>query len=218
MAVGVFYPGNIDGGFYPGNIRGMTGTHTAFVEHRCVARGDLRDVLLQAKALLDAGKYDVILFFEDATGRQVDFDFRGTPQEVVDRALPKSGAGPGRPKLGVVSREISLLPRHWEWLEDQPHGISATLRRLVEEASKSQSTSSRSDTRRIIDAAYRVMSVLAGNRRNFEEASRALFARDQKRFEKLSDSWPNDVKNHLRSLLSDAWATPKPKSKPARSR
>ncbi|MFY0534142.1 DUF2239 family protein [Nannocystis pusilla] len=35
---------------------------------------------------------------------------------------PPARTGPGRPKLGVVSREVSLLPRHWEWLERQPSG------------------------------------------------------------------------------------------------
>lgn len=216
-ASGYFYPGNIAGYFYPGNIRGMTlGTHTAFVEHRCVARGDLRDVLLHTKALLDAGKYDLILFFEDATGRQVDFDFRGTPEQVVARALPKSGAGPGRPKLGVVSREVSLLPRHWEWLEAQPQGISGSLRRLVEEVSKRESN--RNDARRTIDAAYRVMTVLAGNRPHYEEASRALFARDQKRFDRLIDKWPSDIKKHLRDLLRDAWSTQGAKASKRRTR
>jgi hypothetical protein len=179
-------------------------THTAFVEHRCVARGELREVLLAAKELHSAGRQETILFFEDATGRQVDFDLRGTPEQVLENALPKGSAGPGRPKLGVLSREVSLLPRHWDWLENQPHGISAALRRLVEEASKREPQEEK--RRRAIDATSRVMSVLAGNRRNYEEASRALFARDRVRFEKLIDSWPRDIKDHLHSLLRDAWS------------
>lgn len=187
-------------------------THTAFVEHRCVARGGLREVLLAVKELHSAGRLETILFFEDATGKQVDFDLRGTPEQVLENALPKAAAGPGRPKLGVLSREVSLLPRHWDWLELQPNGISAALRRLVEEASKREPQEEK--RRRAIEATSRVMTALAGNRRNYEEASRALFARDRTRFEKLIDSWPRDIKDHLHSLLREVWVTTKKRRPP----
>src|SRR4051794_40515113 len=118
-------------------MKGDEPTYAAFVGPRLLAWGELGLVLRSAKEQLERGKGDGLLVFEDRTGRQVDFDFRGTPDEVVERALPGAApAGRGRPKLGVVSREVSLLPRHWEWLEEQPHGISAALRRLVDEARK----------------------------------------------------------------------------------
>ncbi|NVL67960.1 DUF2239 family protein, partial [Escherichia coli] len=118
------------------------------------------------------------------------------PEEVLARAAPEPPrVGPGRPKLGVVSREVSLLPRHWEWLEIQPNGISAALRRLVEEARKRDPEGDRA--RLAIEAASRFMSAMAGDLPNFEEASRALFAKDDERFVSLIAEWPADVRNHL---------------------
>src|SRR4051812_33207367 len=112
-------------------------SYTSFEGTRRIVSGDLPTMLLGTKAVLDAGTEATVLIFEDETGRQVDFDFRGTPAEVLERAdAGKPRPGPGRPKLGVISREVSLLPRHWDWLERQPSGISAALRRLVDEARK----------------------------------------------------------------------------------
>src|SRR5688572_21421832 len=113
-------------------------TFTAFSGSRLIVSGDLETMLRRTKQFLDGSGTDSVLIFEDQTGRQVDFDFRGTPDEVLARAAAgaKPRPGPGRPKLGVVSREVSLLPRHWDWLEQQPQGISAALRRLVDEARK----------------------------------------------------------------------------------
>lgn len=178
-------------------------TITAFVGSHRVATGPLPAVLRKAKPIVDRGDGEPVLFFEDDTGRQVDFDFSGTADEVVARATPVvAPPGPGRPKLGVVSREVSLLERHWAWLEAQPQGISAALRRLVDEARKLDPE--KESARRAIEATSRVMTALAGNRRGFEEASRALFARDQKRFEALIRRWPKDVSAHLRRLLGRA--------------
>jgi hypothetical protein len=175
-------------------------TVTAFAGSRRVATGPLAAVLRKAKPLVDRSDGEPVLFFEDDTGRQVDFDFRGTADEVVARATPAAAPpGPGRPKLGVVSREVSLLERHWAWLEAQPQGISAALRRLVDEARKLDPE--KESARRAIEATSRVMTALAGNRRGFEEASRALFARDQKRFEAIIRRWPKDVSAHLRRLV-----------------
>jgi hypothetical protein len=178
-------------------------TVTAFIGARRVATGPLPAVLRKVKPLADRGDAEPVLFFEDDTGLQVDFDFSGTVEEVVARAIPVAAPpGPGRPKLGVVSREVSLLERHWAWLEAQPQGISAALRRLVDEARKLDPE--KDSARRAIEATSRVMTALAGNRRGFEEASRALFARDQKRFEALIRRWPKDVSAHLRRLVGRA--------------
>ena len=130
---------------------------------------------------------DGLLCFEDQTGRQVDFNWRD----------PVSAApGPGRPKLGVVSREISLLPRHWEWLELQPNGASAAIRRLVDQARAQPSEAMRQ--RR--EAAGRFLTAMAGNRPGYEEATRALYAGDLERFIALIAEWPGDIREYAAQL------------------
>lgn len=181
-------------------------TYTAFAGARRLARGSLDETLRKTKKRIDASPALRVLIFEDDTGRQVDFDLRGTLDEVLARARPEAPArlGPGRPKLGVVSREVSLLPRHWEWLERHPQGISAALRRLVEEARKREPDRERAREARA--AASRFMWVMAGDLPKFEEASRALFGADRVRFERLVRLWPADVRRHLDELLREGHA------------
>ncbi len=167
-------------------------THVAFSGSRQVAAGTLRDVLPILKDRFDGGRPETILVFEVESGRQVDFDLRGGLDEILERAAPAPSVGPGRPRLGVKSREISLLPRHWDWLEQQPQGISAAIRRLVEHAMKNQPGKERA--RRIRAALSQVLSPLAGNRPNYEEACRSLFAGETDRFAALIKRWPKDVR------------------------
>ena len=172
-------------------------TYTAFLGWRRIASGPLEGMLRQTKRRLDGVPDDeTLLIFEDQTGKQIDFDLRGSIEEILARVAPQPvRTGPGRPKLGVTSREISLLPRHWEWLETQSNGASATLRRLVEEARKRDS--SESPSRMAIDATGRVMTAIAGNLPGFEEAYRALYARDRERLELWTKDWPRDVRQYL---------------------
>lgn len=172
-------------------------TYTAFAGERRLARGARREVLL---ALTAYGGKERVLVFEDGTGRQVDFDLRGTREEVLARADAPARPGPGRPKLGVVSREVSLLPRHWEWLEEQPSGISAALRRLVDEARKREPDRARA--RRAREAAGRFMWAMAGDLPGFEEASRALFAGDDAALRRRVRAWPKDVRAYLLALAA----------------
>ena len=153
-----------------------------------------------------------IIIFSDATGQPIDLDLRGTERDVIAR-LPQPASPPdvdaegtasteprgrGRPKLGVVAREVTLLPRHWEWLGAQPGGASVALRKLVEEARRANGDADRARAAR--DAAYRFMSVMAGNLAGFEEASRALFADDRRRFVGLVAGWPDDIRDHVVKL------------------
>jgi hypothetical protein len=178
-------------------------TYTAFVGDEAVSAGTVETVLRVIKARYDERRPELVLVFDDATGRQVDFDLGGTPQEVLDRAsAPPPRPGPGRPRLGVVSREVSLLPRHWEWLEAQPNGISAALRRLVDDARKRDPAGERARLAR--EAAYRVMAALAGNRPRFEEAARALFAGEPRRVEELAAGWPPDVRRYVGRFIAAA--------------
>ena len=178
-------------------------SYSAFSGDRLIAFGSLAEVLAAAKAYVDSSEYPQLLIFEDRSGRQLEFDLTGKLEEVLTRALPPpERTGPGRPKLGVISREVSLLPRHWEWLEAQPQGISAGLRRLVEEARKQNPGEQRARKGR--EALNKFMTAIAGNRPNYEEATRALFASDHARFEELIADWPEDIRAHLQRVLEDS--------------
>ena len=180
-------------------------TFIAFAGTRRLAAGDLITVALAAKTASEAG--ETVLIFEDATSRPRDFDLRGTADEVRARLEAEAGAaepprrGPGRPKLGVASREVTLLPRHWDWLAGQPGGASAALRRLVEEARRGGETRERPRLAR--EAAYRFTTTMAGNLAGYEEATRALFAGDGAKFKEMTEAWPKDVRDHARALAKD---------------
>jgi hypothetical protein len=176
-------------------------TYTAFAGQRRVAIGSLDALLSAVKRHLDDDG-QATLIFEDQTGRQVDFDFRGSIDDVLRRAGAPAKAGPGRPRLGVVSREVSLLPRQWEWLETHPNGISAALRRLVDDARHNETGIQRG--RHIRDAAGKFMWALAGDLPDFEEATRALFARDDSQLGERMAGWPPDIRDHVLRLAADA--------------
>lgn len=159
-------------------------------------------MLRAVKRHLDDGG-DSVLIFEDDTGRQVDFDFSGTIDDVLARATAVSTrTGPGRPKMGVVSREVSLLPRHWEWLEEQPNGISAALRRLIDDARKREPGAQRA--RRVRDATAKFMWSAGGDLPGFEEAARALYACDYAKLGELTRAWPDDIRAHVEQLADRA--------------
>ena len=181
---------------------------TAFAGTRRVASGSLVEVALQTQAQgLDPGR-EPVLIFDDVTGEQVDVDWSGTADEVRTRLVPdqepEPARGPGRPKLGVVAREVTLLPRHWAWLAEQPGGASVALRKLVENARQEGEGADRA--RKAREAAYRVLVALGGNLPGFEEASRALFAGDRNRFDAELKAWPPDVRNHVQSLASASFS------------
>lgn len=181
---------------------------TAFAATERVASGQPETVARIVKRHLEHDPTTPILVFDRATGHVVDLDLRGNESDVADRyrietALPFVEARErGRPKLGVVSREVTLLPRHWNWLAEQQGGASAMLRRIVDAAIKERQGLDRA--RRAIEAGYRFMSALAGDLPNFEEASRALFAADHDGFEARTAGWPADVKDELGRFLRDA--------------
>lgn len=177
--------------------------YTAFGDDRRIVSGRLQEVLVQAKAWAEVNVEGRLLIFDDETGRQLDFDLSGTEEEVLARVAPPVKApGPGRPRLGVVGREVSLLPRHWEWLEQQPNGISAALRRLVDEARKREPEKQRA--RALREAASRFMTAMAGDLPGYEEALRALFARDERRFERTVRRWPADIREHALRWVREA--------------
>lgn len=177
-------------------------SYVAFVGARSVAAGHLADVfpILQKRQLKNPS--ELVLLFEVETGRQVELDVRRSLAELLEREEGTKTSGPGRPRLGVVSREVSLLPRHWVWLEEQPNGISAALRRLVEQGIKTEPGKQRAQRMRA--ALSRVLGAIAGDRPNFEEACRALYAGDVERFEALVARWPHDIKAYATQHAADA--------------
>jgi uncharacterized protein len=177
-------------------------TFTAFAGTRRMAAGPLRDVLPVLKDRFDRDSSGLVLVFETETGRQIDFDLRGSLDEVIEREAPAHPRGPGRPKLGVTSREVTLLPRHWDWLEQQSNGISGALRRLVEHAIREQPGKERA--RRIRAALSRFLSSMAGDRPHYEDATRALFSGDTARFEALVRRWPKDIRDYAMERANEA--------------
>jgi uncharacterized protein len=189
----------------------MTAQFTAFEGPRRLATGALADVALAVKRAEQSGADEPILIFSNATGRAIDLDLRGDAEAVLARLAKSAPAdtaaeasaqveprGRGRPRLGVVAREVTLLPRHWEWLNAQPGGASVALRKLVEQARRSNGDAERQRAAR--DAAYHFMSAMAGNLPGFEEASRAMFAGDQSKFTRLIATWPADISDHVVKL------------------
>jgi hypothetical protein len=175
----------------------------------------LRAVAAAVKGLLDQDVQLAVLIFDDVTSELVELDFRGSLQAVLARlpapvvlvaAAEAAARAPGRPRLGVVPREVTLLPRHWDWLAEQPGGASVALRKLVEAASRANETRDRA--RRAQDAAYRFMAAMAGDQPGFEEAVRALFADMPEQFGAQTEAWPADVRDHARMLALRIFGVP----------
>ncbi|TVM36870.1 DUF2239 family protein [Oceanidesulfovibrio marinus] len=210
--------------------------YTAFVGESRIVSGDLAEVARAVKA----GGHDVcekaVLIFDDRTGEQKDVCFQGSLDAVLERLETPQGStssgseragsqsgsapagtpsatkrGPGRPKLGVVGREVTLLPRHWEWLARQPGGASVALRKLVEAARRAGMAQGR--VRESQEAAYRFMSAIAGNLPGFEEATRALFAKDRGRFRELVEAWPADIRDYSATLADGAFSEERAESR-----
>jgi hypothetical protein len=189
---------------------------TAFAGDSRIASGKLKAVAAKVKALLEADPQAAPMIFNDASGETIEVDFRGNADDMLDRLAAREdrGAapapapapetrGPGRPKLGVVAREVTLLPRHWDWLGAQPGGASVALRKLVEEAKRSSSGADLA--RQAQGASYRFMSTMAGNRPGFEDATRALFAGQRERFEELIAVWPSDIRSYAHKLAEPSF-------------
>ncbi|WP_168792317.1 DUF2239 family protein [Paraburkholderia aromaticivorans] len=196
-------------------------TCTAFEGHHRIASGALPDVALAVREVFARGEQAPVLVFDDVTSRPVEFDLRGTPDEIVarlasqddgtqtthapDDATEDTPRGRGRPKLGVVAREITLLPRHWDWLNGQSGGASVALRKLVDAARVAGENKDRQ--RAAQEAVYRFMTALAGDLPRYEDATRALYADDRPRFDEIVAAWPQDVRDYTLRLANPAFAT-----------
>lgn len=195
---------------------------TAFSGTTRIASGTLADAARAVARAMHARDNGPLLIFDDRNGRVVDIDWRGSEAEVADRyaAPPEEGAraaeleptpsprGPGRPRLGVVAREVTLLPAQWEWLAQQPGGASVTLRKLVDQARRERAGTDATRLRR--ENTYRFLHAVAGDLPHFEEMSRALFAGDDTHLRGILDGWPADVRGYAYQLLTPS--DPEPSS------
>lgn len=185
----------------------------AFEHHRLLASGEPAGVVTAVQQRLVEQPEALLLVLDATTSERIELDWR-TPTAQLLAQLPAAPAtdepdeapssdaprGPGRPKLGVTAREVTLLPRHWDWLARQPGGASVALRKLVQSAMREGGSAE--SRRRATEAAYRFMSTVGGDLPQYEELSRALFAGDLVRAEALAADWPADVATQLRSLLT----------------
>jgi len=196
-----------------------TPRYTAFAGQRILAYGDLPVVAAEVREALRGGEDAAVLVFDDETGRVVDLDLRAgaytSPPSADGAAAATDDAprrGPGRPKLGVVAGEVTLLPRHWEWLKSQPGGASVAIRKLVDGARRA--TEAADAARRARDATYRFMSAIAGDQPWYEEALRALYSSRRADFEERIRFWPADVRDHALRLATPAFdaADPEPEA------
>mgnify|MGYP001025971884 CR=1 FL=1 len=190
----------------------------AFEGNRRLAEGPLAEVAAAVRKRVGKGTHENILVFDHVSGKTLNLDLTGAEKDVQARyaapspspidapadPIPTEPRGPGRPRLGVVPREVTLLPRHWDWLNAQPGGASVALRKLVEEARKAQGPSDTLRARQ--EAAYRFLSAIAGDWRNYEDITRALYANDADRFRDLTEDWPADVRDHARYLAAAAFS------------
>jgi hypothetical protein len=174
-------------------------SYSLFAGSKRAVSGSMTEITAHARRLLKQDQPGTVLVFHDQTGEQVEPDLRDTAVSPPRRRKPR----PGRPKLGVVAREVTLLPRHWEWLNSQPGGASVALRRLVEQARRDNSGTDR--IRRAREAAYRFMSAMAGNFPGFEEATRALFRGDSSNFAAQIENWPTDVRQYATILAAPSF-------------
>jgi hypothetical protein len=187
---------------------------TAFEGGKRIAAGDLHEVAVKVHDAVRRRAASNVLIFDDATGEWIEVDLRGSARDVLRRLDDETAAGPagaeepvarrpGRPKLGVVAREVTLLPRHWEWLNLQPGGASVALRKLIDEARRVHRNTDQA--RRAKEAAYRFMSAIAGDEPGFEETTRGLFSGDAIRFAHHSRNWPADVREYAAKLAARAF-------------
>ena len=172
----------------------MNTQYLAIYEKSIVSRGSLEQIIVQVKAI-DMNIEPMV--FEVDSCRRIDFSWYGDAATVFANAStdkPQTSKR-GRPKLGVKAKEVTLLPRHWEWLSTQKGGASSALRRLVDEAQKNASTEDVICSQQ--QQLDKFMLAFLGDEPGFEEASRALYRNSKISFEAAIEVWPADIRDFV---------------------
>lgn len=184
--------------------------YTVFDGFRIISQGNIEEVAIATKKFLKKENDARVLIFSDLSGKQMDLDLSGTDKDVIERLsvykaaeVSVSSTGPGRPKIGVKPREVSLLPIHWEWLSTQAGGASATIRRIVDE--KMKTTTPKDKIKKTQETVYTFLHSIAGDLNNFEDAIRYLYRQDETKFKEAVTDWPKDLKKHTLTLASEAF-------------
>jgi hypothetical protein len=173
---------------------------SAFLDDVLIAQGSREAVTRRIEDRYSASDFSQIRVFDDVTGRVTDLDyFEAAARSAPEEKPAEPPRGRGRPKLGVVAREITLLPRQWEWLATQPGGASATIRRLIDESRKRRAATLTAAEAR--EGVHRFMTEMAGDRPGYEDALRALYRSDIEGVRAIADTWPEDIRRYLNRLL-----------------
>ncbi|MES2802482.1 MAG: DUF2239 family protein [Bdellovibrionota bacterium] len=179
--------------------------YTVFAGFKIISQGNIEEVAIATKKYLKKEDDVRLLIFSDLSGKQMDLDLSGADKDVIDRLSVYKAAeasvsvsGPGRPKIGVKPREVSLLPLHWEWLSTQSGGASATIRRLVDE--KMKAPTPKDKIKQTQESVYTFLNSIAGDLTNFEDAIRFLYRQDEAKFKDAIADWPKDLKKHTLTL------------------
>jgi hypothetical protein len=175
--------------------------YTAFIGTSRVAEGPLEDVIRSVKT---RPAYEQVLLLETTTCQRKDLDWRGSVESVVAQLVPvppdgvsePTPAKRGRPRLGVISKEITLLPRHWDWLASQSGGASATLRRLIDQARKNIDPEQQIKQQQA--RIFKFITIFAEQLPDFEEATRALYRKDSAQLDHSMRHWPSDIQDFVR--------------------
>lgn len=201
-------------------------TFTAFQNNNMLTSGQPWEVAIALKAAMKVDRESEFLCFDDSKGSFIDLNLSGSYEDIIERYKPAEPTSQknkhskaGRPSLGVISKEITLLPRHWEWLAQQESSASATLRKLVETAIKSNSQEEL--VRQAKATTDRFMISMLGDEINYENAARALYRGDKVQFRDLTRRWPADLRHHVMRLSAPVFqsSVDQPsKTQPAKTR
>ena len=184
-------------------------TFSAYGPTSCIGQGELTDVALAAHRFLRTHPDQSALILQDSTCQIIDLDLSGDEALLERKAnhYPIRSQAPVPDSKDPITGEITLLPRHWQWLAEQGGNASATLRRLIDEARRDPKQKADNECRRRQQLTYRFCQALCGDFQGYEDALRALYAADKDSFKTHISTWPADFALRAEALAEPIWAT-----------